>query len=48
MFCLFNTSMTCEVRSIILKGFGDDIHRGVSDLVKGKRKTCKGWSMVKI
>ena len=52
MFCLFNTGMTSEVRSIILKGFGrhsiDDIHRCVSDLVKGKRKTCKGWSMVKI
>jgi hypothetical protein len=49
MFCLFNTGMTSEVRSIILKGFGrhsiDDIHRCVSDLVKGKRKTCKGWSM---
>lgn len=47
-FTTWDCGMTADIRSIILNDYGDDLGRTISNLVKGKRKTSKGWSMVKL
>jgi len=48
MFKLSNTGLTSVPRAIILEEYGDDLGRSISGLVSGKRKTVKGWSMIRL
>ena len=48
IFKLSNTGLTSVPRAIILEEYGDDLGRSISGLVSGKRKTVKGWSMIRL
>lgn len=48
MFRLSNTGMTAIPRNIILENYGDDLGRSIPALVSGKKKTSKGWSMIRL